>query len=105
MKKKRRGSRLFPGQEGECIKVKPFTLEEDNSHNENGNKKMTMKEETGSPEMQEENMSPCLTRKKTSKTAVLSTPTKKPVRSLEIEMAAKKEEPFREMQLRKNIFA
>ena len=55
--------------------------------------------------MQEENMSPCLTRKKTSKTAVLSTPTKKPVRSLEIERAAKKEEPFREMQLRNNIFA
>lgn len=26
MRKKRRGSRLLPGQEGECIKVKPFVL-------------------------------------------------------------------------------
>lgn len=28
MRKKRRGSRLLPGQEGECIKVRPFLLSE-----------------------------------------------------------------------------
>ena len=50
-------------------------------------------------------MSPCLGRKKPSKMGVLSTPTKKPVRHSEIERAAKKEEPYRELNLKKNIFA
>ncbi len=38
MKKKRRGSRLFPGQEGECIKVKPFLLDQDTTQSENDKK-------------------------------------------------------------------
>ena len=48
---------------------------------------------------QEEQLSPTLNKRRSSKTGVMmSTPTKKPVRNVEIEMAAKKEDPFRDLK-------
>ena len=67
--------------------MKPFLLDQD-----------TKTEEKKS---EEENKSPYL-RKRTSK--MQTTPMKKPVRSAELERAAKKEEPFRELDVRRNIF-
>lgn len=86
MKKKRRGSRLM--QEGECIKVKAFDLDQHSQGNKEGI------EEEVSPEM----------KRRISKSGVMSTPTKKPVRTVDLELAARKENPFRDLESKRNLF-
>lgn len=49
--------------------------------------------------------SPCLGKKRSSKMGVMSTPTKKPVRNAELERAARKEQPFRNVDLNRHLFA
>jgi hypothetical protein len=54
--------------------------------------------------MQEEDMSPQLKRRNT-KNAMMSTPAKKTTRTADdLEKAAKKECPFRDLQSRRNLF-
>ena len=102
MLKKRRGSRLMPGQEGEVIRVKPFLLDGDCAQNESS------QQNTKQNNMQMENensdkLSPQL-KKRVSKSGIMTTPTKKPVRNAELEGAAKKECPFRDLEPRRSLF-
>jgi len=54
---------------------------------------------------EEEELSPGLTKRRSSKVGVMSTPTKKPVsRNPEVvEMAARKEDPFRDLEPKREL--
>ena len=53
---------------------------------------------------EEEELSPGLTKRRSSKVGVMSTPTKKPVsRNSAVEMAARKEDPFRDLEPKREL--
>lgn len=99
MRKKRRGSRLVSREEAECIRVKPFLLDGENESPVNEKQQARQAQE----ECPNEGYSPQL-RKRASKGGVMTTPTKKPVRQAELEGAAKKECPFRDLEPRRSLF-
>ena len=83
MRKKRRGSRLLTG-DGECLKVRPFILNDCETQSE-------VCQLTNPSSSKDTEESPDL-KKRISKNGVMTTPKKKPIHfsNVEIERAAKK---------------
>ena len=90
MRKKRRGSRFLTG-DGECVKVRPFVLNDCETQSE----VCQLANQSVSKDIEE---SPDL-KKRMSKNGVMTTPKKKSMHFLnvEIERAAKKSDSFRDL--------